>query len=137
VTAERPRAEELLNEARRHLLETLLPLLPADRRYDGLMVANAMAIAARETNLRQDLLRQEVRGLTMLLGLPDAPGERSMEGHDRLRELEARLAHDIREGVYDDPGPRRDAVRAYLRTSTEGQVRVSNPKALGGSRTAE
>jgi hypothetical protein len=94
------------------------------------MVANAVAIASRETSLGQDLLRQEVRGLTMLLGLPDASGEASMEGHDRLRELEARLAHDIREGVYDDPGPRRDAVRAYLRTSTEGRVRVSNPKAL-------
>ena len=128
---ERPRADELLNEARRNLLDVLLPLLPADRRYDGLMVANAMAIASREASLGQDLMRQDVRGLAMLLGSPDAPGEASAEHRDGRRELERRLAQDIRAGAYDAPGPRRDAVRAYLRESTEGRVRVSNPKALG------
>jgi hypothetical protein len=129
---ERPQADELLNEARRTLLEVLLPVLPADRRYDGLMVANAMAIASREASLGQDLLREEVLGLSTLLCLPNAPDEASVERHDRLRELESRLAQEIRKGAYDSPGPQREAVRAYLRAAAEGRVRVSNPKVLGG-----
>ena len=48
MTADQPAGEALLEAARRLLLEELLALLPAERRYDGLMIANAMAIAARE-----------------------------------------------------------------------------------------
>ncbi|HET9762371.1 MAG TPA: DUF6285 domain-containing protein [Casimicrobiaceae bacterium] len=43
-----PAGEELLRVARASLLETLLPLLPAESHYTARMVANAMAIAARE-----------------------------------------------------------------------------------------
>ena len=39
----------LLAEARRVMLEDLLPLLPADRHYDARMTANAMAIAGART----------------------------------------------------------------------------------------
>ncbi len=45
---DRPSGGELLAVARRALLDDLLPLLPADKAYDALMVAKAMAIAARE-----------------------------------------------------------------------------------------
>lgn len=45
---ERPHGNELLETARRVLLDQLLPLLPSSKVYDTLMVANAMAIAARE-----------------------------------------------------------------------------------------
>src|SRR3546814_14117978 len=44
----RPHGNELLTVARRVLLDDLLPLLPADKTYDVLMIAHAMAIAARE-----------------------------------------------------------------------------------------
>jgi hypothetical protein len=43
-----PDAGELLRVARGELLETLLPHLPEAQRYTARMVANAMAIAARE-----------------------------------------------------------------------------------------
>jgi hypothetical protein len=46
--ADRPRGAELLAVARRALLEELVPALPEDRRYQALMVANALAIAGRE-----------------------------------------------------------------------------------------
>ena len=42
---DRPDGNLLLDVARRVLLEELLPLLPEDRRLDGLMIANAMGIA--------------------------------------------------------------------------------------------
>ncbi|MFI5019871.1 MAG: phosphotransferase, partial [Dongiales bacterium] len=52
VSAE-PGGEMLLAEARRVMLEDLLPLLPEDRHYEARMAANAMAIAARELAVLQ------------------------------------------------------------------------------------
>ena len=43
-----PSGEVLLVEARRLTLEDLLPMLPPERHYEARMVANAMAISARE-----------------------------------------------------------------------------------------
>jgi hypothetical protein len=128
---EQPEAADLLDEARRSVLEILLPLLPQDRRYDGLMVANAIAIASREARLSDELLREAVRGLAILLDSRGAAGGSAKELRVTLHGLEQQLAHDLRRGAYDAPGPRRDAVRAYLRASTQGRVRLSNPKALG------
>jgi Domain of unknown function (DUF6285) len=128
---EQPEAADLLDEARRSVLEILLPLLPQDRRYDGLMVANAIAIASREARLSDELLREAVRGLAFLLDSRGAADGSAKELRVTLQGLEQQLAQDLRRGAYDAPGPRRDAVRAYLRASTQGRVRLSNPKALG------
>lgn len=46
--SDQPDAQALLAQARKVLLQELLPLLPKERVYDALMVANAMAIAGRE-----------------------------------------------------------------------------------------
>jgi hypothetical protein len=43
----RPDQAELVKVARASFVEELLPLLPADKRLTGLMVANALAIALR------------------------------------------------------------------------------------------
>jgi hypothetical protein len=45
---DRPDAKELLEIARAALANELLPFLPADKRVTGLMVASALAMAARE-----------------------------------------------------------------------------------------
>src|SRR3546814_15723700 len=44
----RPYGNELLDVARRTLLDEILPLLPPEKTYDALMVASAMSIASRE-----------------------------------------------------------------------------------------
>ena len=49
----RPDGVELLDIARRTLLDSLLPALPKDKHYDALMIANAMAMASRELGARQ------------------------------------------------------------------------------------
>jgi len=49
---DRPDGAELLTVARATLLEDLLPELPPARRYDALMIANAMAMAQRELEAR-------------------------------------------------------------------------------------
>lgn len=119
MTGDHPDGAALLAEARRTLLEMLLPLLPADHRYHALMVANAMAIAAREAAQSDDDRREMLTELTALTGTggDTAVGER-------------RLAQDIRCGLHDAPGPQRDAVHRYLRSATLARVRVSNPKAV-------
>ncbi len=45
---DRPDARELVEIARATLGAELLPFLPPDKRVAGLMIANALAIAARE-----------------------------------------------------------------------------------------
>ena len=49
---DRPDGAELLAVARATLLEDLLPELPQSRRYQALMIANAMAMARRELESR-------------------------------------------------------------------------------------
>lgn len=122
---DRPDGPALLEEARRTLLETLLPLLPSDRRYDGLMVANAMAIAAREAGQGEAILREAAAMLAPLF--PATATEPLQAG---LNDLEAVLAREIRTGQCDAPGPRREAIRAYLRWSVTARLRISNPKGL-------
>jgi len=46
--SDQPDGRELLEVARRTLLDKVLPALPRDRAYDVLMIASAMAIAGRE-----------------------------------------------------------------------------------------
>ena len=45
---DQPDARNLIEIARATLNAEILPLLPADRRLTGLMIANALGIAARE-----------------------------------------------------------------------------------------
>jgi hypothetical protein len=124
--ADNPDGAALIEEARRTLLEVLLPLLPPERRYDGLMVANAMAIAAREAGQGDAALREAVQQLSTLF--PGAATNGNLQA--QLLELESLLASEIRAGLCDAPGVRRDAVRDYLRISVIARARVSNPKAL-------
>lgn len=100
---DRPDAATLLAVARETMVERLLPVLPPERRMDGLMIANALGIALRELALGEPP--------------PDAAAERQ-------------LVADIRAGRYDTPGPERDALAAELRRRVTLRVAISNPKAL-------
>jgi hypothetical protein len=125
---DKPDAAALLEEARRTFVNILLPLLPTERRYDGLMVANAMDIAAREAGQGDAALRERLALLAALFSASAAATGENLRAH--LSQLEARLAREIRAGLCDAPGARRDAVRDYLRRSAIARLRLSNPKAL-------
>jgi len=87
-----PDAVELLRTAREVLLGQLLPALPESLHYQARMIANAMAIAAREQ---------------------DAPARPNLP-----REHE--LARAIRHGAHDDGSARQELlaiVRGKLKTS--------------------
>ena len=126
-----PPATDLLAIARETLLAELRPLLPEHARYTAAMVANAMAIAARENEAGEQPAREALERLDALYGVP----RRTLAGDaltHALREHERRLAAEIRSGAFDFELSRRAAVLAHLRASVADRLRISNPKALSG-----
>ncbi|MEB6591035.1 DUF6285 domain-containing protein [Pseudomonas asiatica] len=114
-----PNAHELLDIARATLLEQLLPALPGELRYPALMIANSMAIAARESRLGTQAEDQEQARLAALVD----------EAPSTLPDMRRQLAHAIRQGNHDAPQTRRTLIEA-LRQVTVARLAISNPKAL-------
>lgn len=115
----RPDARELLEIARQTLLQELLPALPADKRYLTLMVANAMAIAAREHQAGSHADAAEGEQLRALLDDPQPSPQSVPEA----------LAAAIRAGRYDAPEARARLLET-LHATTLARLAISNPKAL-------
>ena len=142
----RPHGRALLSTAR-DTLKSLLGVLPDAQRYDALMVLNAMAISARETEAaaREDYIVE----LDMLRRLDSSIGDES-ERCDATTDLDAadfdgtgfngasfngelarrnrQLAQALRGGQLNAIGDR--AVRDLLWHQVVAKLRVSNPKYL-------
>lgn len=125
-----PDASNLLATAREVLVNDLLPALPGELRHAALMIANAMAISAREYRQGEEALRAETARLPELLGsaapAAAAPGARHDTDPVALRRL---LVAAIRAGAFDDP-PRNAALVDHLTRSSAEWTAISNPKAL-------
>ena len=124
---DRPDATELLEIARRTLLDEVLPRLPEDLRYSALMIANAMAIAAREYAAGDDDAQAELARLRSLFSerpqpLTGAALNVALAGYNR------RLATGIRAGRFDDR--ERAALLEHLEKTTADKLAVANPRAL-------
>lgn len=122
---DRPNATELLDIARRTLLDEVLPRLPDDLRYRALMIANAMAIAAREhaagdTNASAELARLQKFYAEPQQTLAGSALQAALSGYNR------RLAADIRAGR----GDLWVGLRDHLARTTVDKLTVANPKAL-------
>ena len=125
--SEQPSGADLLKTARSALLDELLSDVPERRRYMALMIANAMAIAARELELGDGVDRAELTSLRMLYR--DPVPDSSEEVAARLEALNRRLCDDIRHGRF--LGLADEArLRDHLRRSTKARVAINNPKAL-------
>ncbi len=121
-----PDGAELLKVAREALLGELLPNVPESSRYAARMIANAMAIAAREleAGIRPEDELDRLRRL--LPGWTSAPEVRAA-----CRDGEAQLAKAIRGGRLDSQAAE---VRRHLRATTRERLAVSNPRVLPGPR---
>ena len=122
---DRPDAAELLEIARRTLLDDMLPRLPDDLRYRALMIANAMAIAAREHAAGDAGASAELARLQEFYGEPQLP----LAGGVLRTELSGynrRLAADIRAGRCDGW----DGLREHLAQTIADKLAVANPKTL-------
>ncbi|MDB5812191.1 MAG: putative acyl-CoA dehydrogenase [Betaproteobacteria bacterium] len=122
-----PDATELLAIARSTLLDKLLPRLPDDLRYDALMIANAMMIAAREHAAGDEPAKAEFGRACALLAEhpPEAAGAALQIA---LVDCNRRLAAGIRAGRYDKDSA---ALLAHLDQTAAHALAISNPRALG------
>ncbi len=138
-----PDTPALLLAAREALLERLVPRLPEDCRLDALVIANILAIVAREAQAGEGPRRAALARLRALYG-EDAPAEegggepgaaeRRADGHgasdDPLLALTRRLARDLRARAFDDDPARFEAMRSHLVETTIDALRVNNPRYL-------
>ncbi len=140
-----PDASNLLVTAREVLLADIVPGLPKELRHAALMIANAMAIAAREHRDGADALRGETARLRELLeatgsaaepatiaATDAAPASRAPVPAD-LDTLRRRLVEAIRGGAFDGP-PHHAALIEHLSRTSADWTAISNPKALRGTR---
>lgn len=128
---DQPTGDQLLDTARAILREELIPALPADKRHAALMIANAMAIAARQLRNGDAPERDELANLARILSLPAADTATGAL-REMLLERNRELCRWIR-GGRTDAGSLRHAVRKHLLDTTRRKVEESNPKALGGA----
>ena len=119
-------ARDLLDIARSTLLNQVLPHVPGELRYEALMIANAMAIAAREHAAGDRPARDELTRLCDLFGETGHPPHRALEA--AIAHYNRRLAADIRAGRFDDKN--RDALLYHLQQTSTDKVAIANPKAL-------
>jgi hypothetical protein len=95
-----PAADDLLATARRLLLDSILPGLAADKTYDALMIANAMAIAMRELKSGPvDPCDEQITRFLEDHDLPPARPHESPETHlaalIRHKRIPAALQHSL------------------------------------------
>ena len=124
MMADRPDGAELLEIAREVLRGELLADLPKERRFVGLMVANAMGIAAREIRAGDAPLRAALDDLAALYRVETPESDAAT-----LEALTQRLARDIRAGRFD-AGPEAERVHAMLLAATRRRLELGNPKYL-------
>jgi hypothetical protein len=121
-----PDAGDLLETARALFVAELLPALPSEKRYAALMVANAMAIAARDASASGEDDARELAALAALLPGASAPGN---DPAAQLRLANAELARRIRAGAFAS-APQRASLLACLEAATARRLAISNPKLL-------
>ncbi len=126
----RPDAAQLLEAARQALRGEVLAALPDDKRYQALMIANAMAIAARVVERGDAPEREELERLARLMGTDAALPANAAAVRERLNELHGRLCDELRAGTIAPGGARHRALFDHLRRATVERLRESNPKAL-------
>ena len=121
-----PAAAELLDTARATLLAEVLPSLAAEQRYSALMVANAMAIAAREIALGPTARRREIERLRPLAAQDVAPSD---PADDDVHALRRTVAAAIRDGRFDDRAHASTLHEALLAIALD-RLAISDPKAV-------
>jgi hypothetical protein len=130
-------AIDLMTTARDVLMRDLLPTLPKDKRYTGLMVANAMAIALREQMSAPAAVRDEAARLRKLLREDDAMPRLAPDAETQsdVSALRRAMSGAIRAGRFDDH-QHQSALIAHLARTAADWVAISNPKALRASSTS-
>ena len=125
---DRPTVLELLAAVRGFLEEDIVPVLEGRKRFHALVSANVLAILERELGGEEAaLLAEWVRLAQLLRAADERPPERLDALRAAVRTLNTDLAERIRRGEAD-AGPWAEAVRAHVRETVMGKLRVANPR---------
>jgi Domain of unknown function (DUF6285) len=119
---DRPSMNELVLAVREFLETEIVPALSDPRlKFRTLVAMNALGMIARESELEDDLVRQECSSLSRLLGInPKVP--RSFSNPKKaVLEANVKLAESIRSG--EIPA----GTFEHLEQSTRAKLNVSNP----------
>ena len=114
---EAPEGPSLLAAARDALLHEILPKLSGTDAFTARMIANAMAIAAREATQQSAWVADTEAVMQRLTGATDAP--------DRA------FAAAIRAGAFDPGCMHHAEVVALLRRAVRMRCAISAPRVLG------
>jgi hypothetical protein len=126
-----PTGTSLLSLARDVLLSDLMPLLPPEARLGARLVANSMAIAAREAAAGDRPGEAIVRELEKFYrDLTLTHRERADDGEP---EVLRRFAHDLRIGAFEHSEPRDRGARDILWKLTTFKLRHANPRFLAAN----
>ena len=117
---------DLLAIARSVLRDELLKALPDHKRYEALMVANAMAIAAREATLGP-ITAPPPSFSKSLSGLLDQNAE--------PEELVSGLIERLRKDEFNPENPKTQNLQQILMLEADRKVQVSNPRYLKSEKT--
>ncbi|MFC3608845.1 DUF6285 domain-containing protein [Stutzerimonas tarimensis] len=123
---DQPTGEQLLATAEALLRERILPGLSGGQKTDALMIARAMAIAARQLRNGE---RPEQQELEALGGLVEDGSDGGAELRPRLLAANRALCQSIRVGEADQ-GERRAEIFAHLQRVTRQKLAESNPRLL-------
>ncbi len=116
---------DLLHIAHQAMVAGVLPALSGQPRYQALMIARALAIAHRDAQLCGPAEDEERLGIESLIPEVMKTHAQDAESAVRLPEYRRALCAQIRNGRFDAPGPRRDALIAHLAITTENRLRIN------------
>lgn len=122
--SERLNAAELLGIARETLLQKILPNLGEEFRYDLLMIANAMAIARRESTHVHRAVEFEIQALAAVTGVS------ADSSSTALQDARLQLSQQIRDGRFDTEGHLHKDLLDTLERVVRTKLAISNPKIL-------
>ncbi len=128
---DRPSAIELLEAAAQFMDREIVPNTHGARQFQSRVVANVMRIIAREIDMEEGLMREEVDMLSGLLGKPKPHLHATSDVRREAFGLNEELSAKIRNGEVDS-GPFRDRVFEVTRRIVEDKLKIANPRFLEG-----
>lgn len=127
---DRPTAPELLDAVRAFLEAEVLPALSenARLRFQTLVAANVLSIAARELASEEAALGEEWHALAPIVGGGSRP-ERLLDLRAEVRHMNEALGDAIRSGAFDDESAFATLAQT-LRRVVVRKLEVANPRYL-------
>ncbi|MBC8100104.1 MAG: hypothetical protein H7Y11_11725 [Armatimonadetes bacterium] len=130
---DRPNLTELIDAARLHLEQQIIPAVRADPKlyFQTLVAINVLKIAMRELELAPAHAYAEWVGLNTLRGVEITPSADVRQLQSELHSRNHLLCQQIRAGDYDAAEPSA-ALLQHIKMTTIAQLEAANPKFLQG-----